>query len=73
MPTIINGTIHYYTVVYRINGNMDLMELNSTDISVVVTGLYPFTFYTFHVMAVTAACSVASERVSERTNEAGKT
>ena len=52
---------------------MDLMELNSTDISVVVTGLYPFTFYTFHVMAVTAACSVASERVSVRTNEAGKT
>ena len=50
---------------------MDLMELNSTNITALVTGLTPFTFYTLHVLAVTVAHSEASESVTVRTNEAG--
>ena len=71
VPTVTNGIIRYYTVVYRINSSMDLMELNSTSITALVTGLTPFTFYTLHVLAVTVARSEASENVTIRTNEAG--
>ena len=40
---------------------MDLMELNSTRITALVTGLTPFTFYTLHVLVVTVARSEASK------------
>jgi len=51
---------------------MNLMELNSTNVTALVTGLTPFTFYTFHVLAVTVARSVASNSVTVRTNESGE-
>ena len=71
VPTVTNGIIRYYIVVYRINSSMDLMELNSTNTTALVTGLTPFTFYTLHVLAVTVARGEASENVTVQTNEAG--
>jgi len=72
VPAITNGIIRYYTVVYRLNNSMVLMELNSTDTTALVTGLTPFTYYTFHLLAVTVARSIAGENVTARTDEAGK-
>ena len=49
------------------------MELNSTDVTVVVTGLDPFNYYVFHVLAVTVASSDPSEDDTALTAEAGNT
>ena len=51
---------------------MNLMELNSTDVTAEVTGLTPFTFYTLYALAVTVARSEASNTVTVRTDEDGK-
>jgi len=67
---------------------MVVMEVNSSDftssgmgqdigsgigsISLLVSGLNPFTTYTFYVLAVTVAQSEPSDSVTVLTNEAGK-
>ena len=71
-PDITNGIIRYYTVVYLLNDSLQAMELNSTDVTVVVTGLDPFNHYVFYVLAVTVASSDPSENDTALTGEAGK-
>ena len=71
-PDITNGIIRYYTVVYRLNDRSETMELNSTDVTVVVTGLNPFNNYVFYVLAFTVASSDPSENDTALTAEAGK-
>ena len=71
-PNIINGKIRYYTVVYRLNDSSETTELNSTDVTIVVTGLDPFNHYIFYVLAVTVASSDPSENDTALTAEAGK-
>ena len=70
-PDITNGIIRYYTVVYRLNDSSETMELNSTDVTVVVTNLDPFNYYVFHVLAFTVAPSDPSENDTALTAEAG--
>ena len=48
------------------------MELNSTDVTVVVTNLDPFNYYVFYVLAFTVASSDPSENDTAVTAEAGK-
>ena len=89
-PSITNGILRYYTVVYGSSDGMEVMEVNSSDvtssgmgqdigsginvgsISLLVSGLDPFTNYTFYVLAVTLTPSEASDRVTVLTNETGK-
>ena len=47
------------------------MEVNSSDLTVLVSGLDPFTNYTFYVSAITVALSEASDRVTIVTYESG--
>ena len=49
------------------------MELNSTDVTVVVTNLDPFNYYVFYVLAFTVASSDPSENDTALTAEAGNT
>ena len=70
-PDITNGIIRYYTVVYRLNDSSETMELNSTDVTVVVTNLDPFNYYVFYVLAFTVASSDPSENDTALTAEAG--
>ena len=70
-PDITNGIIQYYTVVYRINGSSEAMQLNSTDITVMVSNLDPFSYYVFYVLAMTVASSDPSDNVIAMTAEAG--
>ena len=72
-PDITNGIIRYYTVVYRLNDSSETMELNSTDVTVVVTGLNPFNDYVFYVLAFTVASSDPSENDTALTAEGGNT
>ena len=72
-PDITNGIIRYYTVVYRLNDSSQTMELNSTDVTVVVTNLDPFNHYLFYVLAFTVASSDPSENDTALTAEAGNT
>ena len=72
LPDITNGIIRYYTVVYRLNDSSETMELNSTDVTVVVTSLKPFNYYVFYVLAFTVASSDPSENDTALTAEAGK-
>ena len=60
-------------MVYRLNDSSVTMELNSTDVTAVVTGLDPFMYYVFHVVAVTVATSDPSENDTALTAEAGNT
>ena len=46
--------------------------INVGSISLLVSGLDPFTNYTFYVLAVTVAPSEPSDRVNVVTDEAGK-
>ena len=88
-PSIINGILRYYTVVYRSIDDMEMMEVNSSDVTssgmgsgsgsgmivgfgFIVSGLNPFTDYTFYVLAVTVAPSEPSDNVTVVTNEAGE-
>ena len=72
-PDITNGVIRYYTVVYRLNDSSVTMELNSTNVTVVVTGLDPFNYYVFHVLAVTVESSDPSKNDTALTAEEGNT
>ena len=70
-PNITNGILRYYTVVYGSNDDMEMMEVNSSDVAVLVSGLDPFTNYTFYVLAVTVLGNEASDNVTVLTDEAG--
>jgi len=70
-PSISNGIIRYYTVVYDSSDDMEMTEVNSSDVTVLVSGLDPFTNYTFYVLAVTVAPSEPSDNFTLLTNEAG--
>ena len=94
-PSITNGVLRYYTVVYgssddmemmEVNtsdvttsgmgqnigsGQMMVMEVNSTNLTVLISGLDPFTNYTFYVLAVTITPSEPSDSVTVLTDEAG--
>ena len=54
------------------SGQMMVMEVNSTNLTVLISGLDPFTNYTFYVLAVTTAPSQPSDSVTVLTDEAGK-
>ena len=71
-PSITNGILRYYTVVYGGSDDMEVMEVNSSDVTVLVSGLDPFTNYTFYVLALTVAPSEASDGVTVLTDEAGE-
>ena len=89
-PSITNGILRYYTVVYGSSDGMEVLEVNSSDvtssgmgqdigsginvgsISLLVSGLDPFTNYTFYVLAVTVTPSEPSDGVTVLTNETGK-
>jgi len=87
-PSITNGILRYYTVVYGSSDDMEMMEVNSSDltssgmgqdigsgfgsISLLVSGLELFTKYTFYVLAVTIAPSKPSDNVTVLTDEGGK-
>ena len=58
-------------MVYRLNDSLQTMELNSTDVTVVVTNLDPFNHYVFYVLAFTIASSDPSENDTALTAEAG--
>ena len=68
-PSITNGILRYYTVVYGSSDDMEVMEVNSSDVTVLVSGLDPFTNYTFYVLAITVATSEASDRITVLTDE----
>ena len=69
---MLNGIIRYYTVIYGIDGSSETEEeLNSTNITAVVTDLDPFTTYEFYVVAFTVALSNRSESDMTMTDEAG--
>ena len=57
--------------MYGSSDDMEMMEVNSSDVTVLVSGLDPFTNYTFYVLAVTITPSEASDRVTVVTDEAG--
>ena len=71
-PSITNGILRYYTVVYGSSDDMEMMEVNSSDVTVLVSELDPFTNYTFYVLAVTVTPSEPSDNVTVLTDEAGK-
>ena len=71
-PSITNGILRYYTVVYGSSDDMEMMEVNSSNGTVLVSGLDPFTNYTFYVLAVTVAPSEPSDNITVLTNEGGK-
>ena len=71
-PSITNGVLRYYTVVYGRSDDMEMMEVNSSDVTVLVSGLDPFTNYTFYVLAVTITPSQPSDNVTVLTDEAGE-
>lgn len=70
-PAAANGMIRYYTVVYGLNDSSPTQELNSTGLIVEVTGLNPFNYYVFYVLAFTVEPSNRSENVTALTDEAG--
>ena len=51
---------------------IEVMEVNSSDVTVLVSRLYPFTNYTFYVLAITVTPSEPSDNVTVLTDEAGK-
>ena len=73
LPNITNGIIRYYTVVYGRNDSSETQQLNSTDITTVVTALDPFRTYVFYVVAFTVELSNRSENDTALTSEAGNT
>jgi len=87
-PSITNGILRYYTVVYGSSDDMDMVNVNSSDltssgsgqdigsgfgsISLLLLRLNPFTNYTFYVLAITVAPSEPSDNVTVLTDEAGE-
>jgi len=69
-PSVTNRTLNYYTVVYACSDDMVIMEVNSSDVTVFVSGLDPFTIYTFYVLTSSeTTCSCINLTVL--TDEAG--
>ena len=79
-------TVVYYSVddmeMKKVNVTQDLSssmgssgggvtDLSITNVTVLVSGLYPFTNYTFYVLAVTVTSSEPSDNVTVVTDEAG--
>ena len=58
--------------MYGSSDDMEMMEVNSSTVTVLVSGLDPFTNYTFYVLAVTVAPSEPRDNVTVLTDEAGK-
>ena len=58
-------------MVYGRNDSSETMELNSTGVTTIVSGLNPYTYYLFYVIAFTVAPSDASENDTALTAEAG--
>ena len=58
--------------MYGSSDDMEMMEVNSSDVTVLVLGLNPFTNYTFYVLAVTIAPSEPCDSVIVLTLERGK-
>ena len=58
--------------MYGSSDDMEMMQVNSSDVTVLVSRLDPFTNYTFNVLAVTVAPSEPSDNVTVVTDEAGK-
>ena len=58
--------------MYGSSDDMEMMEVNSSDVTALVSGLDPFTNYTFYVLAVTVTPSERSDNVTMLTDEAGK-
>ena len=54
------------------SGGMDAIQVNVNDVTVLVSGLDPFTNYIFYVLAVTITPSEPSDNVTVLTNEAGE-
>ena len=71
-PSITNGILRYYTVVYGSSDDMEMMGVNSSDVTVLVSGLDPFTNYAFYVLAVTITPSEPSDNVTVLTDEGGE-
>ena len=71
-PSITNGILRHYSVVYGSSDDLEMMEVNCSDVTVLVSGLYPFTNYTFYVLAVTVTPSEPSGNVTVLTDEAGE-
>ena len=78
LPNITSGVITYYEVSYRVTGSSDVMMLNfntttnDMPLNGTVTGLIPFTNYTFSVRACAAAgCGDPSDEVTQSTLEDG--
>ena len=57
--------------MYGSSDDMEMVEVNSSDVTVLVSGLDPFTNYTFYVLAVTVSPSEPSDNVIVKTDEAG--
>ena len=88
-PSITNGILRYYTVGYSSSDDVEMIEVNYTDmtssrmgedigsgitinfVTLLVSGLDPFTNYTFYVLAATVAPSEPSDSVTVRTDEGG--
>ena len=77
LPNITSGVITYYEVSYQITGSSNevTLNINTTDsmpLNGTVTGLIPFTNYTFSVSAcTTAGCGDPSDEVTQSTLEDG--
>ena len=71
-PSITNGILRYYTVVYGSSDDMEMMKVNSSDVTMLVSGLDPFTNYAFYVLAVTVTPSEPSDGVTVLTDEGGE-
>ena len=86
-PSITNGILRYYTIVYGSSDGMEVIGVNSSDVttgqdidsginfdffSLLVSGLDPFTNYTFYVLAVTVTPSQPSDNVTVLTDEGGE-
>ena len=71
-----NGNIVAYNIIYQRtggDGSDSMMEMASTsDQSVIISGLRPFTNYSVRVAALTVAIGPFSEQVVVRTDSASK-
>ena len=58
--------------MYGSSDDMEMMEVNSSDVTVLVSGLDHFTNYTFYVLAVTVIPSESSDNITVLTDEGGE-
>jgi len=62
--------LNYYTVVYACSDDMEMMEVNSSDMTVFVSGLDPFTNYTFYILT-SSGTTYSCINLTVMTDEAG--